>query len=158
MIDHHALYIKLKRKMIKSDIKKGEIYYASLNPAIGSEQKGERPVVVIQNNLGNKYSLTVIIAPLTEVIKKADLPTHITIFRNDFLKYDSMILLEQIRVIDKSRIISYMGSLLDYQLDKVNRALVDVFDFDIISYLKTYGIGENYVQKKKRLYSNYYSE
>lgn len=51
-----------------------------------------------------------------------------------------------------------MGSLLDYQLDKVNRALVDVFDFDIISYLKTYGIGENYVQKKKRLYSNYYSE
>ena len=158
MIDHHALYIKLKRKMIKSDIKKGDIYYASLNPVVGSEQKGERPVVVIQNNLGNKYSPTVIIAPLTEVIKKADLPTHITIFRNDFLKYDSMILLEQIRVIDKSRIISYMGSLLDYQLDKVNRALVDVFDFDIISYLKTYGIGENYVQKKKRLYSNYYSE
>ena len=94
MIDHHALYIKLKRKMIKSDIKKGDIYYASLNPVVGSEQKGERPVVVIQNNLGNKYSPTVIIAPLTEVIKKADLPTHITIFRNDFLKYDSMILLE----------------------------------------------------------------
>lgn len=105
MIDHHALYIKLKRKMIKSDIKKGDIYYASLNPVVGSEQKGERPVVVIQNNLGNKYSPTVIIAPLTEVIKKADLPTHITIFRNDFLKYDSMILLEQLRTIDKSRLI-----------------------------------------------------
>lgn len=158
MIDHHALYIKLKRKMIKSDIKKGDIYYATLNPAIGSEQKGERPVVVLQNDCGNKYSPTVIVAPLTKIIKKEKLPIHILIHSNDFLRYNSLILLEQIRVIDKSRIISYMGSLLDYQLDKVNRALVDVFDFDIISYLKTYGIGENYVQKKKRLYSNYYSE
>ena len=158
MIDHHALYIKLKRKMIKSNIKKGDIYYATLNPAIGSEQKGERPVVVLQNDCGNKYSPTVIVAPLTKIIKKEKLPTHILIHNNDFLRYNSLILLEQIRVIDKSRIISYMGSLLDYQLDKVNRALVDVFDFDIISYLKTYGIGENYVQKKKRLYSNYYSE
>ena len=158
MIDHHALYIKLKRKMIKSDIKKGDIYYATLNPAIGSEQKGERPVVVLQNDCGNKYSPTVIVAPLTKIIKKEKLPTHILIHSNDCLRYNSLILLEQIRVIDKSRIISYMGSLLDYQLDKVNRALVDVFDFDIISYLKTYGIGENYVQKKKRLYSNYYSE
>ena len=158
MIDHHALYIKLKRKMIKSDIKKGDIYYATLNPAIGSEQKGERSVVVLQNDCGNKYSPTVIVAPLTKIIKKEKLPTHILIHNNDFLRYNSLILLEQIRVIDKSRIISYMGSLLDYQLDKVNRALVDVFDFDIISYLKTYGIGENYVQKKKRLYSNYYSE
>lgn len=158
MIDHHALYIKLKRKMIKSDIKKGDIYYATLNPAIGSEQKGERPVVVLQNDCGNKYSPTVIVAPLTKIIKKEKLPTHILIHSNDFLMYNSLILLEQIRVIDKSRIISYMGSLLDYQLDKVNRALADVFDFDIISYLKTYGIGENYVQKKKRLYSNYYSE
>lgn len=158
MIDHHALYIKLKRKMIKSDIKKGDIYYASLNPAIGSEQKGERPVVVLQNDCGNKYSPTVIVAPLTKIIKKEKLPTHILIHSNEFLRYDSLILLEQIRVIDKSRIISYIGSLLDYQLDKINRALVDVFDFDIISYLKTYGIGENYVQKKKRLYSNYYSK
>ena len=156
MIDHHALYIKLKKKMIKSDIKKGDIYYATLNPAIGSEQKGERPVVVLQNDCGNKYSPTVIVAQLTKIIKKEKLPTHILIHNNDFLRYNSLILLEQIRVIDKSRIISYMGSLLDYQLDKVNRALVDVFDFDIISYLKTYGIGENYVQKKKRLYSNYY--
>ena len=158
MIDHHALYIKLKRKMIKSDIKKGDIYYASLNPAIGSEQRGERPVVVLQNDCGNKYSPTVIVAPLTKIIKKEKLPTHILIHSNDFFRYNSLILLEQIRVIDKSRIISYMGSLLDYQLDKVNRALVDVFDFDIISYLKTYGIGENYVQKKKRLYSNYYNK
>lgn len=144
--------------MIKSDIKKGDIYYASLNPVVGSEQKGERPVVVLQNDCGNKYSPTVIVAPLTKIIKKEKLTTHILIHSNEFLRYDSLILLEQIRVIDKSRIISYIGSLLDYQLDKVNRALVDVFDFDIISYLKTYGIGENYVQKKKRLYSNYYSK
>lgn len=115
-------------------------------------------MVVLQNDCGNKYSPTVIVAPLTKIIKKEKLPTHILIYSNDFLRYNSLILLEQIRVIDKSRIISYMGSLLDYQLDKVNRALVDVFDFDIISYLKTYGIGENYVQKKKRLYSNYYSK
>ena len=146
MIDHHTLYIKLKRKMIKPYIKKGDIYYASLNPVIGSEQSGERPVVVLQNDCGNKYSPTVIVAPLTKIIKKEKLPTHILIHSNDFLRYNSLILLEQIRVIDKSRIISYMGSLLDYQLDKVNRALVDVFEFDIISYLKTYGIGENYAQ------------
>ena len=82
MIDHHALYIKLKRKMIKSDIKKGDIYYASLNPAIGSEQKGERPVVVLQNDCGNKYSPTVIVAPLTKIIKKEKLPTHILIHSN----------------------------------------------------------------------------
>ena len=139
-------------------IKRGEIYLANLNPSLGSEQSGIRPVLIIQNDTGNRYSPTVIVAPLTKIIKKEKLPTHILIHSNDFLRYNSLILLEQIRVIDKSRIISYMGCLLDYQLDKVNRALVDVFDFDVISYLKTYGIGENYVQKKKRLYSNYYNK
>lgn len=82
--------------MIKSDIKKGDIYYASLNPTIGSEQKGERPVVVLQNDCGNKYSPTVIVAPLTKIIKKEKLPTHILIHSNDFLRYNSLILLYQI--------------------------------------------------------------
>ena len=131
MIDHHALYIKLKRKMIKSDIKKGDIYYASLNPTIGSEQKGERPVVVLQNNLANKHSPTVIIAPITTVIKKRYLPTHIIIYKNNFLKKDSTVLIEQIRVIDKSRITVYLGKLTEYQIQKIDKALINAFEIDI---------------------------
>ena len=144
--------------MDEDRIKRGNVFIADLDPTTGSEQNGRRPVVILSNDLNNKYSPTILIAPFTKILKKRYLPTHILVRKTSYLKYDSLILLEQIRVIDKSRIISYMGSLLDYQLDKVNRALVDVFDFDIISYLKTYGIGENYVQKKKRLYSNYYSK
>lgn len=140
------------------EVRKGDIYFVNLNPAIGSEQKGDRPVVVIQNDIGNKYSPTTIIAPLTKIIKKEQLPTHIFLNKNEFLKYNSLVLLEQIRVIDKSRIISYLGRLSDEEISLIDRAIVDTFDFDVISYLKTYGIGENYVQKKKRLYSNYYSE
>ena len=119
MIDHHTLYIKLKRKMIKSDIKKGDIYYATLNPAIGSEQKGERPVVVLQNDCGNKYSPTVIVAPLTKIIKKEKLPTH------------TLILLEQVRVIDKIRIFAYLGKLTEPQIQKIDKALINVFEIDI---------------------------
>lgn len=118
--------------------------------------RGERPVVVIQNNLGNKYSPTVIIAPLTEVIKKADLPTHITIFRNDFLKYDSMILLEQLRTIDKSRLISYLGKLKDNQLQKIDNALIKTLSINIIGYLFSLGIGEYNEKKNERIYSDYY--
>lgn len=117
--------------MIKSDIKKGDIYYASLNPTIGSEQKGERPVVVLQNNLANKHSPTVIIAPITTVIKKSYLPTHIIIYKNNFLKKDSTILIEQIRVIDKSRITVYLGKLTDYQIQKIDKALINAFEIDI---------------------------
>ena len=157
MIDHHALYIKLKRKMIKSDIKKGDIYYASLNPVVGSEQKGERPVVVIQNNLGNKYSPTVIIAPLTKIIKKEKLPTHILIHSNEFLRYDSLILLEQLRTIDKSRLIAYKGKLTQTIIADINNKLIEMEDIDIISYLKSLGIGGN-DETKKRLYRDYYIE
>lgn len=136
-------------------IKKGEIYYADLNPTVGSEQKGERPVVILQNHLGNKYSPTTIIAPLTKIIKKENLPTHIFIRNNEYLKYDSIILLEQIRTIDKSRLLSYMGELKNYELNNVNNALVSTFDFDVIEYLKSLKIGGNY-EKEKKLYSNYY--
>ncbi len=117
--------------MIKSDIKKGDIYYASLNPTIGSEQKGERPVVVLQNNLANKHSPTIIIAPITTVIKKSYLPTHIIIYKNNFLKKDSTILIEQIRVIDKSRITVYLGKLTEYQIQKIDKALINAFEIDI---------------------------
>lgn len=139
-----------------NNIKKGDIYYASLDPVIGSEQKGERPVVVLQNNLGNKYSPTIIIAPLTEIIKKEKLPTHIKIYKNEFLKYDSIILLEQIRTIDKSRLISYLGRLKNNQLQKIDNALIKTLSINIITYLLSLGIGEYYGKKKEGIYSDYY--
>lgn len=139
-----------------NNIKKGDIYYASLDPVIGSEQKGDRPVVVLQNNLGNKYSPTIIIAPLTEIIKKEKLPTHIKIYKNEFLKYDSMILLEQLRTIDKSRLISYLGKLKDNQLQKIDNALIKTLSINIIGYLFSLGIGEYNEKKNERIYSDYY--
>lgn len=139
------------------EVRKGDIYFANLNPAIGSEQKGDRPVVVIQNDMGNKYSPTTIIAPLTKVIKKEKLPTHVFMSKNEFMKYDSLVLLEQIRVIDKKRIISYLGRLNTEQMLLIDKALINTFDFDVISYLKNKGIGENYDEKKKKLYCDYYN-
>lgn len=113
------------------EIKKGNVYYAMLDPVIGSEQDGKRPVVVIQNDLANKYSPTVIIAPITTVMKKTYLPTHIIIEKNNFLKKDSIILLEQVRVIDKTRIITFLGKLSRIQVQKVDKALVKAFSIDI---------------------------
>lgn len=112
------------------EIKKGDIYYAMLDPVIGSEQDGKRPVVVVQNNLANKHSPTVIVAPITTVIKKTYLPTHIVIYKNNFLKKDSTILVEQVRVIDKTRIITYLGKLNDIQIQKVDKALINAFAID----------------------------
>ena len=90
---------------ISLDIKRGDLFYADLSPVIGSEQGGVRPVLIIQNNIGNKYSPTVIIAAITSQINKAKLPTHIEIGSDDNgLKSDSVVLTEQIRTIDKSRL------------------------------------------------------
>lgn len=113
------------------EIKKGDIYYAMLDPVIGSEQDGKRPVVVVQNNLANKHSPTVIVAPITTILKKLYLPTHIVINKNNFLKKDSTILIEQIRVIDKSRIITYLGKLKEFQIRKIDKALINAFAIDI---------------------------
>lgn len=113
------------------EIKKGDVYYALLDPVIGSEQDGKRPVVVIQNNLANKHSPTVIVAPITTVIKKTYLPTHIVIYKNNFLKKDSTILVEQVRVIDKTRIITFLGKLKDIQIQKVDKALINAFAIDL---------------------------
>ena len=136
--------------------KKGDVFYADLSPVCGSEQDGLRPVVVIQNDLGNRYSPTVIIAPFTEVLKKESLPTHITIPKTKFLKYDSMILLEQIRTIDRNRLISYLGRLQIYQLQKIDNALLQTFLIFIIGYLFSLGIGDYYDEKNEKLYSDYY--
>jgi mRNA interferase MazF len=105
-------------------IKRGDIYYADLSPVIGSEQGGVRPVLIVQNDIGNKYSPTVIAAAITSQINKAKLPTHIEISAQDYgLQKDSVILLEQIRTIDKKRLREKIGHLDDELMDKVNEAL-----------------------------------
>ncbi len=113
------------------EIKKGDVYYASLNPIVGSEQDGERPVVVVQNNLANKHSPTIIIVPITTVLKRMELPTHIPISKNRFLKKDSMILVEQIRAIDKKRLKAYLGHLKPEQMKLVDNAIVNVFELKV---------------------------
>lgn len=92
--------------------RRGDIYYANLNPYRGSEQGGERPVLVLQNNSGNFYSTTLIVAPLTSrVQKKRELPTHYILEKVSGLKYPSVVQLEQIRTIDKCRVRSYVGKI-----------------------------------------------
>lgn len=105
-------------------IKRGDIYYADLSPVIGSEQGGVRPVLIVQNDIGNKYSPTVIAAAITSQINKAKLPTHIEISAQEYgLQKDSVILLEQIRTIDKKRLREKNGHLDDELMEKVNEAL-----------------------------------
>ncbi|ACL77218.1 type II toxin-antitoxin system PemK/MazF family toxin [Ruminiclostridium cellulolyticum] len=105
-------------------IKRGDIYYADLSPVIGSEQGGVRPVLIVQNDVGNKYSPTVIAAAITSQINKAKLPTHIEIGALEYgLAKDSVILLEQIRTIDKKRLREKIGHLDDELMTEVNNAL-----------------------------------
>ncbi|WP_069648881.1 type II toxin-antitoxin system PemK/MazF family toxin [Caloranaerobacter ferrireducens] len=105
-------------------VKRGDIYYADLSPVIGSEQGGVRPVLVIQNDIGNKYSPTVIVAAITSQINKAKLPTHIEISATDYgLPKDSVVLLEQIRTIDKKRLREKVGFFDEDMMEKVNECL-----------------------------------
>jgi mRNA interferase MazF len=105
-------------------IKRGDIFYADLSPVVGSEQGGIRPVLIVQNDIGNKYSPTVIAAAITSQINKAKLPTHIEINALEYgLMKDSVILLEQIRTIDKQRLREKIGHLDDDTMAKVNEAL-----------------------------------
>lgn len=105
-------------------IKRGDMYYADLSPVVGSEQGGIRPVLIVQNDIGNKYSPTVIAAAITSQINKAKLPTHIEISAQEYgLQKDSVILLEQIRTIDKKRLREKIGRLDDELMEKVNDAL-----------------------------------
>jgi len=103
------------------DIKRGEIYFADLSPVIGSEQGGVRPVVIVQNNTGNRYSPTVIIVPVTTRQKKK-LPTH-TNLKNGYLVKDSTALMEQVRTIDKSRLIEFVGVLSNDEMNSITEAL-----------------------------------
>lgn len=105
-------------------VKRGDIYYANLNPVVGSEQGGHRPVLVIQNDVGNKYSPTVIVAAITSQISKAKLPTHVEISAKQFsLEKDSVILLEQLRTIDKRRLKEKITHLSEEVMGKVDEAI-----------------------------------
>ena len=106
-------------------IKRGELYYADLSPVIGSEQGGVRPILIVQNDTGNKYSPTIIAAAVTSQLNKAKLPTHIELNANEFgLAKDSVILLEQIRTLDKRRLKERIGELSPTAMKKVNVALL----------------------------------
>ena len=106
-------------------IKRGELYYADLSPVVGSEQGGIRPILIVQNDTGNKYSPTIIAAAITSQINKAKLPTHIEISANEFgLVKDSVVLLEQIRTLDKRRLKEKIGELSQSKMQRVNTALL----------------------------------
>lgn len=106
---------------------RGAMFYADLDPIVGSEQKGTRPVLIIQNDLGNKHSPTVLVVPISTKKNKL-LPTHILIKQFDKLRHDSIVMLEQIRVLDKSRLKGYMGMLESDTLEKVNEAIKISFE------------------------------
>lgn len=104
------------------ELKRGEIYYIHLSPVIGSEQGGRRPAVIIQNNIGNKHSRTTIIAPITSIVKRNHMPTHV-IIDIDCLDEISIVLLEQIRTVDISRLDGYLGTVNTEVMKKINRAM-----------------------------------
>ncbi len=106
-------------------VKRGDIFYADLSPVVGSEQGGIRPILIVQNDIGNKYSPTIIASAITSRLTKAKLPTHIELQCGKFgLPRDSVILLEQIRTLDKRRLKSKIGSLDDRTMGAVDRALL----------------------------------
>ena len=113
------------------NIKRGDIYYADLSPVVGSEQGGVRPVLIVQNDVGNRFSPTVIAAAITSQRAKANLPTHIMLNAQDTgLARDSIVLLEQIRTIDKHRLKERMGCLDEMSMTQVDQALSISFGLD----------------------------
>lgn len=109
-------------------VKRGDIYYADLSPVVGSEQGGMRPVLIIQNNVGNRYSPTVIAAAITSQVNKAKMPTHISLGARTFgLTRDSVILTEQIRTLTNADCQGKMGTLDASHMDEVDRALAVSF-------------------------------
>ena len=105
-------------------IKRGDVFFADLSPVVGSEQGGTRPVLVIQNDIGNRFSPTVIIAAITAQIQKAKLPTHVEIDAERYhFERDSVILLEQVRTIDKSRLTDKITQLDEFLMEQVDEAL-----------------------------------
>lgn len=122
------------------EIKRNEIYYAELNPVVGSEQGGLRPVLILQNDTGNKHSSTTIVAAITSRQNKSKLPTHVNVQAVGLPK-DSIVLLEQIRTIDKSRLTEYVGSIDRRTIENVDRAIVISFG---IQYLEGFSLRTKY--------------
>ena len=105
-------------------VKRGDIYYADLSPVVGSEQGGVRPVLIVQNDVGNKHSPTVIAAAITSQKYKTRLPTHISVTADGCgLAKDSIVLLEQVRTIDKTRLKEHMGTLDNNEMNRIDKAL-----------------------------------
>lgn len=112
-------------------IYKGDMFYADLTPVVGCEQGGIRPVLIIQNDIGNRYSPTVIVAAITSRMEKSHLPTHIRLCSQQYgLRQNSLVLLEQVRTIDRSRLREYIGHLNDPQMQQVNEALAVSFGLE----------------------------
>ena len=116
---------------MEKQIKRGEIYFADLSPVVGSEQGGVRPVLIIQNDTGNKFSPTVIVAAITSQLYKAKIPTHIELPSSEYgLQKDSVVLLEQIRTIDKRRLKEKVCELDSQKMRKVNVAILISLGFN----------------------------
>ena len=117
--------------MVNNEIKRGELYYADLSPVVGSEQGGVRPVLIVQNDVGNKFSPTVIAAAITSQINKAKIPTHIEVKASDVgLPKDSVVLLEQLRTLDKRRLKEKIGELDIKKMKMVDTALLISLGFN----------------------------
>ena len=126
------IFIEFIRSVINLSIKRGDMYYADLSPVVGSEQGGIRPVLIVQNDVGNKYSPTVIAVAITSQLNKNKLPTHIEVNCQDYgLSKDSVILAEQIRTIDKKRLKDRIGHIDNEIMNKVNNALGISFGFNL---------------------------
>ena len=109
----------------KQEIKRGDVFYADLSPVVGSEQGGFRPVLVVQNDVGNKYSPTIIVAAITSQLTKAKIPTHVELEKTKYnLPKDSVVLLEQLRTIDKKRLTEKITELGDFKMKQVERAML----------------------------------
>ena len=116
---------------MEPNVRRGDIYYADLSPVVGSEQGGTRPVLIVQNDTGNRHSPTVIAAAITSQLGKARLPTHIRVPGPEVgLAKDSVILLEQIRTLDKRRLREHMGRLNEEQMNRVNEAIAVSFGLE----------------------------
>ena len=110
---------------MEKDYKRGEIYFADLSPVVGSEQGGVRPVLIIQNNVGNKYSPTVIVSAITSQLAKAKLPTHIELPSEKYhLPKDSVVLLEQIRTLDKRRLKDKISAIDTFKMKEIDKAIL----------------------------------
>lgn len=113
-------------------IRKGDIYYCNLGNVNGSEQGGTRPVIIVQNNRGNIYSPTIVIVPITKLENnKKDIPVHVVIRKNKYIKEDSIALIEQIRTIDKKRLIKYIGKIEKDILKKIDLAIKKELDLEV---------------------------